>query len=358
MDIKDLKSNKAIIYECIVGSKAYGLDTATSDTDIKGVFVSPLDSFLSFQYDTQIDNETNDISYFEIGKFLSLLCKSNPTVLEMFFVSKEHLLLNSKEFKNLIPTKFLSKKCKDSFAGYAVMQIKKARGLNKKISNPMPKKRKTILDFCHVIHRQGSMPLKKWLKENSFQPECCGLVNLQHMENFYGIFYDKTKGHNKNYRGLITDDKSTELIMSSIGKEEKPINHIYYNKNGYSKYCKEYKEYWKWVNNRNDERYRTTIKHGKNYDSKNLMHTFRLLDEAEDIAKLNTIRVKRPNREELLKIKAGQFEYTDLIKMAEEKILKIEELFKASNLPEEPDYKYAEKLLIEIRKKAYLRAGG
>lgn len=41
MTIEELKARDLIIYECISGSKAYGLDVPTSDTDIKGVFLLP-----------------------------------------------------------------------------------------------------------------------------------------------------------------------------------------------------------------------------------------------------------------------------------------------------------------------------
>ena len=34
-----VKSNGLLVYEAITGSKAYGLDTAGSDTDIRGIFV-------------------------------------------------------------------------------------------------------------------------------------------------------------------------------------------------------------------------------------------------------------------------------------------------------------------------------
>ncbi|UFH53186.1 hypothetical protein [Spirosoma sp. KNUC1025] len=51
---------------------------------------------------------------------------------------------------------FLSKLCRDTFAGYAISQIKKARGLNKKILNPLPKERKSLLNFCYVLPGLGS----------------------------------------------------------------------------------------------------------------------------------------------------------------------------------------------------------
>jgi hypothetical protein len=345
-----------IIYECIVGSKSYGLDLPSSDTDIKGVYVASIDEFYGFDHGGQLNNDTNDISYYEIGKFLKLLTKSNPTVLEMLFTSKEHILHTSAMFNSIEPARFLSKKCKDSFASYAIMQIKKARGLNKKISNPLPEKRKSILDFCHVLHEQGSVNVKKWLTLHNLEEHRCGLTDVKNMENMYGIYYDNTAEMVKKYRGLVGSPESMDLSLSSVFKSEEPIGHLFFNKQTFSKYCREYREYWDWVRNRNEERYNTTIQHGKNYDSKNLMHTFRLLDVAEDIAKLKTIQVKRPNREELLKIRKGDFDYDELIRLAEIKIKKIDELFEVSDLPEEPDYNYAEELLVKIRKDFYTRS--
>ena len=41
MTIQDLRDNNLILLECISGSRAYGLDLPTSDTDLKGVFILP-----------------------------------------------------------------------------------------------------------------------------------------------------------------------------------------------------------------------------------------------------------------------------------------------------------------------------
>ena len=51
----------------------------------------------------------------------------------------------------------LSKLYCEVFAGYALTQIRKARGLNKKIVNPQPDERKEILDFCFALEGQGSV---------------------------------------------------------------------------------------------------------------------------------------------------------------------------------------------------------
>ena len=54
MTIEALKQSGSIIFESISGSRAYGLDTVTSDTDIRGVFILPKKQFYSLNYIGQI----------------------------------------------------------------------------------------------------------------------------------------------------------------------------------------------------------------------------------------------------------------------------------------------------------------
>jgi hypothetical protein len=67
------------------------------------------------------------------------------------------------------------------------------------------------------------------------------------------------------------------------------------------------------------------------------------------------VNVRRPERDCLLKIRAGEFAYEDLLKQAEEKIGVVDDLFKKSDLPEQPDPKLAEEKLVEIRQILYLK---
>ncbi len=163
LNIESLKSRNLILLEAISGSRAFGLATENSDTDIRGVYYVPKEEFFGLNYIPQISNETNDITYYEIGRSVELLQKNNPNILEVL-ASPEDCIRHKHPLMDLLkPEDFLSKLCKDTFAGYAVSQIKKAKGLNKKILNPMDKERKSILDFCYVLKDQGSVPLKKWL---------------------------------------------------------------------------------------------------------------------------------------------------------------------------------------------------
>ncbi len=276
MTIDDLKRKNLIILECISGSKAYGLDTVESDTDIKGVFLLPKKDYYGLNYIPQINNPSNDIVYYELRRFMELLSVNNPNILELLNTPKSAVLYKHVYLEKINSTLILSKLCKNTFGKFALSQIKKARGLKKKIVNPISKERKSLLSFCYINHQKGSIPLLAFLERNNWTQNNCGLINIAHMKNIYGFYYAENLG----YKGIIKNEESNDISLSSIPKDESQKAVLYFNKKGYSIYCKEYKEYWEWVENRNQTRYKNTMSHGKNYDAKNMMHTFRLLEMA------------------------------------------------------------------------------
>ena len=351
MTIQDLKSKNLILFEVISGSKSFGLNTPTSDTDIKGVYYLPKEQFYGLNYIPQISNETNDEVYYEIGRFVELLLKNNPNILEILATPEDCILYKHPLMEPLKLEDFLSILCKDSFAGYAMTQIKKARGLKKKIVNPIANERKILLDFCSILQGYDSVTLTHWLTENKMKQEHCGLINIPNAKGMYALFYDAigTLG----YKGIVKSELSNEVSVSSIPKGEKEWGYLSCNLEGYSKYCKEYAEYWDWIEKRNEERYNTNQQHGKNYDSKNMMHTIRLLQSAEQILAIGTLNIKVKNREALLAIKAGEMEYEALLQNADDLITTIETLYHTTTLPETPDVAKATSILIGIREELY-----
>lgn len=351
MTIQDLKDKGLILLECISGSHAYGLNIPTSDVDIKGVFMLPKAHFYGLDYVPQVSDERNDTVYYELGRFIDLLAKNNPNILELLATPEDKIQIKHPVLNKITPELFLSKRCKDTFAGYAFTQIRKARGLNKKIVNPMPKDKRSVLDFCYILHQQGSIPLKKWCSMHGYQQERMGLVNIPHFKDTYGVYYDQSE--TIGYKGIMKKPTATSVLLSSIPKQEEPIAHLSFNQDGYIVYCKDYKEYWDWVKNRNEARYQSNLEHGKNYDAKNMMHTFRLLDMAEEILREGHVIVERPNRTELLSIRNGEWQYDDLIAKANEKMQLVEQAFKISQLPDSPDLKKIEAVLVEMRSSLY-----
>lgn len=351
MDIQWLRDNNCIVLECISGSNSYGLQVATSDIDIKSVFILPKEKFYGLGEVDQVSNESNDIVFYELKRFFELLARNNPNILELLGTPEDCVLYRHPLMENVTAELFLSKLCRGTFADYAYSQIKKAKGLNKKIHKPLDKERKSILDFCNVIVDNGTKPLLLWLAEEGLSQNRCGLAALNHMRDMYVLFYDATES--LRYKGIMHKENSNDVALSSIPKGEQPLTYLHFNKDGYSSYCKEYKEYWDWVAKRNEARYENTLQHGKNYDSKNMMHVFRLLDMAEEIATGKGVLVRRPDRDFLLSIRKGDFEYEDLVKKAEERIDRINDLFAKSNLPDTPDEKMLNEMLIAIRENFY-----
>ena len=354
LNLEELKQQKIVLFEAISGSKAYGLSIPTSDTDYKGVFILPKKQFYGLEYTAQVSNETNDIVFYELKRFIELLGKNNPNLLEMLATPAEFVLHRDPLFDLLPQELFLSKLCKETFAGYAAAQIKKARGLNKKINTPMKKERKTILDFCWIVLGKDTVPLGKWLQDTQRVQEKCGLVNIPHARDLFALFYE-TDDSTVQFRGIKPKEDSNQVALSSIPKGQAPIAQMIFNKDGYQRYCKEYKQYWEWVEKRNDARYENTRAHGKNYDSKNMMHTYRLLNMAGDIAQYGEVIVHRPERAFLLDIRFGKYEYEELLHRAESKLAEVNQLFEASDLPDQPDLEKIQDILVEIRAEIYGR---
>lgn len=207
------------------------------------------------------------------------------------------------------------------------------------------------MDFCFILNDNQSVPLQEWLTAINAKQEYCGLAKILNSKGMYGLYLDLNG--EKNYKGCMKSEDSNELSLSSINKGETLSAYLYSNLDAYSVYCKEYKEYWKWIEERNEDRYQINQKHGKNYDSKNMMHTIRLLQSAVQIFEQSTLSIKVENREELLDIKNGNLSYEELLLKAEDLNITLENIHRNSTLPERPNSEKIEKILVKIRTELY-----
>ncbi len=332
------------LYRVIVGSQSYGTAVEGSDIDYKGVYAQDIDELIGFGYKEQINTTKDDTSY-EIRRFLELLETANPTVLEMLFSPEDCIVEKHPAFDILIKNrdKFLTKKCLFSFGGYAIAQIKKAKGLDKKMNWEKERiTRKTPIDFTYVFVDGKTMSIKEYLDANSLDQNKCALAGLDHFKDCYTLYYSYA------YNGFVSE-KSNELRMTSIPKGEKSLTIVYYNKDGYTSHCRDYKEYNEWLANRNTQRYVDLASHEQKIDGKNMLHCRRLLDMAVEIAKTGNINVRRPNAEYLLKIRKGLVSLEEIIENAENDIKGLDELYKNSNLPDKVEKEFVNDILLEIR---------
>ena len=379
IDYKYLKENNLILYEVISGSVAYGTNLPSSDEDRRYVYILPIDYILSGDIIDQVNDDTNDVVGYELGRFLNLISSANPNLLELLSMPEDCIVYKNPVFDIILENKdkLLTKKSKNSFAGYAVAQISKAKGQDKKQNWEKDKvTRKTPLDFCYIHLGEYSIPLKDYLKDNKLDQRFCGLSSIPHGKDTYALFYDRMSDYRFSemrpkwekflsnlfnsteplgFKGIAFED-SNELRLSSIPKDLPSkyfIGHISYNKDGYSQHCKDYNSYQTWLSERNEARWIDVQSHGQKIDGKNMMHCMRLMQMAREIAEGRGIIVRRENAEELLDIRRGKVDLQSLIDKVESEIKEIDRLFENSNLPDSVDMNFINELIIKIRKKIY-----
>ncbi|MFO0945445.1 MAG: nucleotidyltransferase domain-containing protein [Planctomycetota bacterium] len=115
-----------VIYRCIVGSRAYGLEREGSDTDRRGIYLPPADMHWSiFGVPEQLENDETQECYWELEKFLLLALKANPNVLECLYSPMvEHATEIAQELLAMRDA-FLSKLVYQTYNGYVLSQFKK-----------------------------------------------------------------------------------------------------------------------------------------------------------------------------------------------------------------------------------------
>ena len=150
-------------YETIMGSEAYGVESATSDKDIYGFclppkemvfphlageipgFGKPLERFEQFQQHHILDKErggvTYDITIYSIVKYFQLCMENNPNMIDSLYTPR-YCVRHSSPVGEMVRERrddFLHKGAWPKFKGYAYAQMHKI-----KIKNPEGKRRELI----------------------------------------------------------------------------------------------------------------------------------------------------------------------------------------------------------------------
>ncbi len=120
----DLES--LIIYRCVVGSRAYGLDSDASDTDRRGIYLAPSELQWSlFGVPEQFEDNATQSCYWELQKFLTMALKANPNILECLYSPMVEKITPLGGELLAMRDAFLSQMIFQTFNGYALSQFKK-----------------------------------------------------------------------------------------------------------------------------------------------------------------------------------------------------------------------------------------
>ena len=386
MNLEQLEESGLIFYRTIVGSYAYGTNTPSSDTDIKGFYWVDPEEYLSLnppvtQKDGQISDERNDTTFYSLYKAFTLLATANPNMIELLWMPEECMIFRDNRLMDLLLEDrdlFISKQAYFSHAEYARKQIKKARGSNKKVHNPQPKERPVKEDFCRVILLQELMlgleqrPLS-WtilvngigqekfpfrpipIKETNIDLSKHHVASLEHSSNMFRLYH-----YGERAKGVFRGDDM--LVCESIPKEDewqKIVGLLEYDKNEYDKAVKVWKSYWDWMKFRNSSRWIDQEKGVLNYDAKNMCHCMRLMMASENILTTGepTVRFEGEKLEYLMRIRNAELAYEELMERVDELDIRLKDLYLKSGLPEQSNPVKLNKLyrkIMEVGSEAFV----
>lgn len=356
--MKRIEVEKRAIFIGLSGSHGYGLNRPESDYDYRGVFIAPKRYYLGFDSIEQkdsgwdepgifpfIDNNQDTVIY-ELRKVLHLLAGTNPNVLELLWLTNYPFL--SDVGQHLINHRdlFLSKKVKHTYSGYAFAQIKKMETHRKWLLNPPTKKPIPsdfgIVDETHLIKDEL----------NAFLEYLYILIRgkiefLEESEELYKLLTADIdfKGVLKQY--ALSDDALE--YTQNLTHSRKDFIRLLQKSQSYQIALREWKAYISWQENRNPARAEMEKKSG--YDLKHGMHCIRLLRSGLEILKNGRIIVDRRlagDADDLKAILRGDYNYEQLMKMAEDLVKEMDVFHHQSSLPHRPDLEKINNLCMEL----------
>jgi uncharacterized protein len=343
-----------VIFSCVAGSRAYGTQVQGSDEDIRGIYAVPSLAYLPLRREpVQLSDDRGNTVYYSLRRCVELLAEANPNVLELLFTPPDCVRKTSPEMERLISARslFVTRQCGDTHVGYAMSQIKKARGQNKWVNNPKPSEAPRKEDFCFVIPKERltaldappcrPVPLNQigWSLENYH------VARLEHVPDTYRMYY-----YGPGARGAFRGDV---LVCESIPEADEATHFaglLIFNEQAWKQSFTEHQNYWGWRKNRNDARWEQQEAGQLDYDAKNMMHTIRLLMSSRSILERGEPIVRFDGRslDLLLDIRAGKMTFQQVLHVANELMTECDRLKTSAALPAECDAVAADALLLEI----------
>lgn len=285
------------IYETVYGSRAFGLATAESDEDVRGVLIGPKSWYFGYRPSPEQITLHKEHLRYELRKLMKLGEAANPTVIEILWVDGCFHRVVTPEGERLLAGRelFLSRKVKDTFGGYALSQLKRIKTHRRWLLSP-PERKPTRAQFG--LPERTVIPRDQW-----------------------GALEALLAG-----RG-IDEDEMTQLTPNFL--------EVLDRERSYRAAQKEWRQYIGWRETRNPERAELERRYG--YDTKHALHLVRLLRMGLEILEGHGVIVERPDRDELLAIRRGAWSYDDLLAESEALHQRLCRAAETSPLPAEPD---------------------
>lgn len=153
-----------VIFRCVVGSRAFGLDDEQSDTDYRGIYLPTADMHWSlYGVPEQFENQATQEHYWELQRFLILALKANPNVLECLYTPLIEKTTPLAEELLQMRSAFLSRLVYQTYNGYVMSQFKK---MQSDLRNQGEVKWKHVMHLIRLlisgikVLKQGFVPVR------------------------------------------------------------------------------------------------------------------------------------------------------------------------------------------------------
>lgn len=366
----------SLIFLTLGGSQAYGLATESSDLDLKGIAIPPKEILWSaFKEFDQVENSPALDAYltdrdraivarcgkkpesvvYSMRKFFRLAADCNPNIIEVLWGDPAEIRWQREPIATLLienRSLFLSKKAKFTFSGYAFSQIKRIKTHRKWLLDPPTRKPERaeygLAEISTPQIEEAEALLRAEIERWAFHD-----LNIS-TEVQYEV---KEKIHEQLVWTLaalrigvgadqLLDSESTRAAaMAKIGMDANLMDLIRREHN-YRRDLAHFNQFLTWKRERNAARAELEAKHG--YDTKHASHVVRLMRMAKEILERGEVVVKRPDREEILDIRRGVWTYDQLVDYAASMEKQLEELYKISTLPHNPDRARLDELYLSL----------
>jgi len=143
-----------LILRVRAGSRAYGLETPSSDEDSRGICIPPKQALIGLASFEQHQDDGGDHVVFGLTKFVRLALEGNPNLIETLFT--EDILFVNGFGERLLKARqiFLSRKVAERFGHYALSQLRRLENHHRWWSHPPQEPR--LADFGGSFNPRGS----------------------------------------------------------------------------------------------------------------------------------------------------------------------------------------------------------
>lgn len=307
---------KNIIMLGLGGSYAYGTNIDTSDIDVRGFALNSKEELLTGRNFEQVQNTETDTTIYSLHNIFSLMSNCNPNTIEILGLNDNQIIykdpwgIYEEVHKNRHA--FLSRKAIGTFGGYANAQLRRLEN----------KEARTVSEQRRQEHILNSIKLAREASNDNLK------LNL---------YVDKSNSEEREYEiftDLNVNHYSFRELMSTLSE--------------YSSIVREYDKLGK----RNTQ----AIEHNKL--GKHMMHLVRLYYMCLDILlKEEIITYREEEHDFLMKIRNGEYldsdnhvlsEFYEIVNDLERQL---HEASQKTKLPEKPDYKTINNMLMNINEK-------